>query len=105
MKFDPKSLTEKAKKILEVDVEGLGRMKYGQLTSKDYISLTGGTTDKPDITYEQSIEMCWNMLNKAYPDLTLEDVMGWLPEDLEKVVKALFSELDFQEGDSNKPSV
>lgn len=99
--FDPKRLIERGNEILTVDAGELGIIKYGKLNMKDLLEVFGKpfTVDNPDPTPEQSLELAWRMLNKAYPDLSLEDMKLWLPKDVEKILQVLFDEEDFREPD------
>jgi len=105
-KFNPKSLVERGAEILSVDAGELGEIRYGSLLIKDLMEIypEGFTVERPDPTYEQTMCLGWKMLNKAYPDLTLEDVQSWLPEDLKKVFDVLFKEEDFRAKESSELS-
>jgi len=101
MKFDPKALTKKGQEIKSVSVEGIGEVRYGQLTIEDLLAVfgEGATVDRPDPTEEQSLELGWRLIHKAYPDFTMEDMMGWIPTDMQKVFDAMFNAEDFRESD------
>lgn len=100
MKFDPSRMLAKSKEIESVEIEGMGEVEYGHLTMKDYIEIFGEgfTVEKTKPTIEHVVRMCWKMLNKAYPDLAYEDFVGWMPEDINKILETLSEASDFRVG-------
>lgn len=69
--FDPKKLVEDAKKIVTIEDEELGIVNYGHLTTEDLLDI-----GKEPRKEKRSMMIVQKMLSKAYPDVTLEDVLA-----------------------------
>jgi hypothetical protein len=69
--FDPKRLVEDAKKIVTVEDEELGIVNYGHLTTEDLLDI-----GKEARKEKRSMMIVQKMLSKAYPDITLDDVLN-----------------------------
>lgn len=69
--FDPKKLVEDAKKIVTIEDEELGIVNYGHLTTEDLLDI-----GKEPRKEKRSMMIVHKMLSKAYPDVTLEDVLA-----------------------------
>lgn len=90
--FDPKMLTAKANEILSMDVEGLGEVKFGCLDYADRIRIKGLNLDAE----ETGMVSLYEMLKKAYPDITLEEIKKWPYHICVKIGDAIEKKLDFR---------
>lgn len=90
--FNPKELVKSSSELREVEVEGVGVVRYGVLTLADMIELD---RDKNATTLERSLKMLWLMLCKAYPELTLEDVKNFPLDKASKILAAITGEAGF----------
>jgi len=62
--FDVQQLLERAATIREVEVPGLGRIRFGELTFEDSFEINKCNTD-----VEKTEIVAYLMLSKAYPDV------------------------------------
>ena len=62
--FDIQQLLERAATIREVEVPGLGRVRFGELTFEDSFEINKCKTD-----VEKTEMVAYLMLSKAYPDI------------------------------------
>jgi hypothetical protein len=69
--FDPKKLVQDARKLVTVEDEELGIVNYGHLTTEDLLDI-GKESGKE----KRSMMIVQKMLSKAYPDVTLDDVLS-----------------------------
>ncbi len=89
--FDPFKATKKAAEIQEIYDPKLGLIRFGDLSFRE-----GKELDKIDITttegkQEKTIAMVHRMLQKAYPELTLEQVESWPMQKVARIGR-LFGE-------------
>jgi hypothetical protein len=73
-KFDPVQLIEESEKIRVIKDPVLGDIKFTPLTTKDLFELS-----KVQGQYEQTTEIFYRLLRKAYPKLKGPDDIGKLP--------------------------
>jgi NADH dehydrogenase/NADH:ubiquinone oxidoreductase subunit G len=69
--FDPKKLVEDARKLVTIEDEELGLINYGHLTTEDLLDI-----GKEACKEKRSMMIVQKMLSKAYPDVTLDDVLN-----------------------------
>lgn len=92
--FDPVKLSQPV--LRAITVQGVGEVRYGDLTMGDYLDLRKMPTETEDDAYNQGLEMTFRMLVKAYPELRREQVLAWPPKTLVAVSEALLSTEDFR---------
>jgi hypothetical protein len=80
--FDPKKLVQSAKKIEHVEDPELGIICFGHLTLDDIDDLNKATSNE-----ERTKITLYKILNKAYPDLTLDDVRSFPLETVQKLLR------------------
>jgi hypothetical protein len=88
--FNPKELVKSSKEIHQIEIEGVGVIRYGVLTLADMLEL-----NKAESNEERSFKILWLMLRKAYPELTLEDVKAFPMDVAAKILTALTADLGF----------
>ena len=88
--FNPKELVKSSKEIRQMEIEGVGVVRYGVLTLADMLEL-----NKAESNEERSFKILWLMLRKAYPELTLEDVKAFPMDVAAKILTALTVDLGF----------
>ncbi len=89
-KFDPRTLSQVT--ILEMDVEGVGKVSYAKLNMRDMVEIDA----EPD-EVKKAMLIVHRSLVKAYPDLAYDELDKWDPEVFAKLFKALVDAVDFRE--------
>ena len=70
--FDPKELVKKSRKIKTVEDPELGLVSFGELVFSDLAEINTAETNQ-----EKSVLILYKMLQKAYPDVTVDDVRSF----------------------------
>jgi hypothetical protein len=82
--FDPKELVKKSRKIKTVQDPELGLVSFGELLFSDLAEInTAGTNE------EKSALILYKMLQKAYPDITPDDVRSFGLADVTRLLKLM----------------
>lgn len=90
-KFDPVQLVEDSEKIKTIQDPVLGEVRFTPLTTKDLFEL-----NKIQGEYEQTTEIFYRLLRKAYPKLKGPDDIGKFPGDkLTRLSELLSSKENF----------
>lgn len=98
--FDPKRLV-KNDDVREVNVAGIGTVKYRPLVASDMLSLRKqlGETDDFELF---GMKATWLMMNKVYPDFTYDEFARYSPADSAKIITAIIKDADFLESSSDE---
>jgi len=95
--FDPVKAAEP--RIKTKEIEGIGTVKYGDLTTGDIIEVMGNQKfdEKVQLTFEQIMKLVYLMLRKGHPELNYEQFKNLPFDTIEKIAEAVMSEVDFRE--------
>jgi hypothetical protein len=96
--FDPQRLV-KNDDIREVNVEGIGVIKYRPLLAVDMLALRRVLAENDDFEMF-GLKATWTMLNKVYPEFTFEQFMKYSPRDSGAIITAILKDADFLESSS-----
>ena len=88
--FDPKKLVEDSRKIRKVYDDELGWITYKPLTFADLNEIQRAQNNE-----EKSIIALYKMLQKTYPDLTLDDVRDFGLDGVVRLLKLILGPAGF----------
>lgn len=88
--FDPKRLIKETRELVTVYDEELGTLSYGHLTVDDMTEL-----NQAKEPVEHTILICYKMLKKAYPDLTVYDVEALPIQAVTRLLKIFNKDIGF----------
>jgi hypothetical protein len=92
MTYDIRDLVRSKSQLpLEVDVEGLGIVKFQPLSIREIEE-----TERIEDMRERGQYLLWLMLSKVEPDLTLDDIKGWRLDIVDAISDAIKQRLDFR---------
>jgi hypothetical protein len=82
--FDPKELVKKSRKIKTAQDPELGLVSFGELVFSDLAEINVATTNE-----QKSVLILYKMLQKAYPDVAVEDVRSFGLADVTRLLKLM----------------
>lgn len=91
--FDPKRLIMNDD-VREVNVEGIGVIKYRPLIAVDMLALRKQLAETDDFEMF-GFKATWLMMNKVYPEFTMDDFGKYSPMDSSKIITAIMKDADF----------
>ena len=89
--FDPRNLVIKAKQLKTINDPEYGIITYGSITWDELQDINKESKSND----EKMFLILHKMLSKAYPDLTVEDIRNFPPQDITKLSSLLMEKDDF----------